>query len=261
MTKRNFNLRAAALLIGVFFGGNALAVPFMVLAQGGTATGGTASGENPANFCSRLLEVKSKVNGGLADRTTKLAEARTARDGKLDAGQADRDAKLADTRAKADANRQDHYAKLLEKADTDAKKQAVQTFRTAVEAAVAARRAAIDEAIKTFRQGVDGAITARKAAVDTAVNTFTASVNAATAKADTDCAGKVAPRTARETFQASLRAAREKLRTGRQALEKRKDVVTPLRTERKAAVDKAIADFKAAVEAAKNTLKAALGGN
>ncbi len=58
-----------------------------------------------------------------------------------------------------------------------------------------------------------------------------------------------------------MKSAQDKFKSDRQAIEKLKDSLEPIRATRKQAVEKAIADFKTAMEKARTDLKAAFGGN
>jgi len=56
-----------------------------------------------------------------------------------------------------------------------------------------------------------------------------------------------------------MKTAQDKFKSDRQAIEKLKDSLEPIRAARKQEAEKAIADFKAAMEKARADLKAALG--
>jgi len=82
---------------------------------------------------------------------------------------------------------------------------------------------------------------------------------AALASAKSSCAAGTAPATVRTNLKAALDVARANLETARKSVEKVGPNLDTLKAARKAAVDKANADFKAAVQAALAKLKAALG--
>ena len=75
----------------------------------------------------------------------------------------------------------------------------------------------------------------------------------------TDCAAGVVPATARATYMASMKAAHDKFKVDRDAIEKLGAKIEALAKIRNTAVKKAMDDFKTAAEAARATLKAALG--
>ncbi len=227
--------------------------------QAATSTKSDLSAKAGVAFCDRFLETAGKIDQKVKERESKLETKRTERLNILTTRKNERDAKLDENRVKRDANFAEHFAKLEARAQNDAQKQAVATFKAAMENALNARRIAVDAAIKTFRDGVQSAIDSRKATIDAAIVTFKAAEQAAIEKAKADCVVGVAPETIKQTLQASLKTARENLVKARQEVDKKQDVMKPLIETKKQAMEKAQADFKAAVEKAKNDLKAALG--
>lgn len=210
----------------------------------------------PKGFCTRVNEFTSRIDERITDREAKLQAKRQERANNLVEQKNKRDTLRSKNRVGRDENRQEHYTKLESRATTDAQKQAVVVFKTTVEAAVSARKAVVDNAIKAFRQSVDQSIASRKSAVDGAINTFKNAKIAAVEKAKADCAARVDPRTVRETFRTNMKAAQDKFKSDRQAIETLKDTFEPIRTARKQAVEKAIADFKMIMEKARTDLKA-----
>jgi len=208
-------------------------------------------------ICTTISNLASKYDQRVSDRETKLEEKRTEITDRINNLWAERDAKLAEKRTKWDTNREEHFAKLEEKAVTDGQKQALLVFRQAVTTAITSRRAAIDEAIKNFRQGVEQAKINRKAKVDTLNNTFRNSVKAAFEKAKTDCDAGVDIATIRENFREEVKAAKDKFESDRKDLEKLQTSMETLITTRREAIKKAIDDFKLAMEKAESDFKVA----
>lgn len=208
-------------------------------------------------FCSKIDQVVAPIDQRFAEREAKLQAKRQETADNLTKKISDRDAHLAEVRATADANRKAEYAKLEARATTDAQKQAVAAFEATTDAAIAARKAAVDSAISMLRQNVAQAIATRKAAVDTATNTFKTAKTAAIQKAKTDCAAGVDAKTVRDTFKASMKTAQNKLKSDYQAIDKVKGSFETIRTEKKQALDKAFADFKTTMEKARTDLKLA----
>lgn len=210
-------------------------------------------------FCALLTRTDAaRPVQQLADQEQKLSAKRAERDLRMTARRSQQDSKLAEVRAANDAKRSDHVDKLLELAQTDAHKQAVAAFQAALDAAMSARRAAVDKAQQDFKSGVDAAISARKSAADAAVKAFKDALTAAEAKAKTDCAATGADQAKiREAFRASVESARTQLKTALQAAEKLGPQVSTLAQTKNAAVKKAMDDFKAAAETARTNLKAA----
>ena len=94
-----------------------------------------------------------------------------------------------------------------------------------------------------------------------AIKTYTGAVLAATTKAKTSCAAKVSPTTVRLTYMAAIKAAQDKLKSDLKALDNLGGAIKPLIDAHKAALDKAAANFKSAMEKARADLKTALGTN
>jgi len=208
------------------------------------------------SLCSKLTDFVSKFEQKVIGHESKLETKRTDILNRITAKRDERNTKLAGNRTKWDDNRNEHYAKLEERAQTDVQKQAVDTFKVAIEAAVAKRRAAVDAAIQSSRQQTDLLIASRKSSVDGAVNAFKAAVDAAIKIAELDCAGSTDSKTVRQTLISSLKAAQEKFKTDRQAIDKLGPIISQMTTTRNQAIQKAFDDFKAELEAAKTALKA-----
>lgn len=209
-------------------------------------------------FCTLLTSHVGSVMSKMGDMGAKLDERRLERDARLASRETERQQKVTDLRAKADSRRAELLAKLEDKATTDAQRQALSAFQSAVNAAVTARRAAIDAANEAFRTGLHAAIADRKAKADAAVKAFKTAITAALNKAKADCAAGVDAATVRANLRTATQAALEKLKSDRQAIDKLGDTVKGLVDARRAAHDKAMADFKAAMEKARADLKAAM---
>ena len=214
-----------------------------------------AAGEN---FCTIIDSITVKVEGAISEREGKYQSNRTQRRTKLDERFKERDDKRATNRSDWDTRRSEWQIKLSDRASTTEAKARVTAFIAEIDMAVAARKTAVDAAVATYRNGINSEVASRQTLVDQYAATFKSETDAALTKAKTDCAGTVTPKMVRTTYVASMKAAREKLKTSIAAIEKRKDAVQPLADARKAAVEKAIIDFKTAVTAAKEKLKAAL---
>ena len=217
--------------------------------------------ENKEKFqaatCENIVDQANQISEKIKERVSTRVQRRTDREENLDGRFAERDQKLADIRARWDKRRQEFYDKLEEKAGTDEQKQAVAEFKKAVEAAVVARRAAIDKAIADFREGLKDLIEGKKSGVDSAATQYKQSVEAAVAKAKADCDNGVSLATVQTNLRTDLQSAREKLQTARQNIEKLGPQVKALIDARQAAVKEAIEDFKTALEKARADLKEA----
>lgn len=246
--KTNFRKISISILVML------LAVSFLlpVLSM---AKSDNAGGKNKGVFCSRIENWIERVDQNLAKNQERLTNRQEERLQNLEKRRLQREEKLAEHREKWEQNREEQYTKLEEKAQTDAQKQAVLEFKQAVEAAISARKTAVDAAISTFRTGLDQLINNRKTATENARNAYRNAYQVAVQKAKDDCAAGVDANQIRTTFMAELKAGKDKYNSDRQAIEK---ISTKTLVEtRQDAFKKALNDFKAAIQAAKDELRAA----
>ncbi len=240
-------------LVGAFFAAAIVLVPFLILAQTPTPTGNVRE-----KFCERVGGSVSNISERLSAKIANLADVRQDRLQRISEHQVSYSEKLQESREKWDENRAQQFNALEDKAETDAERQAVVQFKTAMTAAISARRTAVDAAIAAFRSGLQAAISSRKTAADAAIAAYKSAIDAANAKARTDCAAGLNVRTVRDNYVAALKLARDKYNTDRQNVENLGGKVKALVTARRQAMEKAHNDFKTAAEAARARLKAAL---
>lgn len=218
-----------------------------------------ATGEGKNLICSRISELRAKTTARLGEKNTKLGERQTERNQKITDNREKRDNKLSESRTNWNERRNEFFQKLEEKAITDAQKQAVATFKSAVETAIAKRKADVNAAISAFRTDFDKLISDRKMAVDQARITLNNSISMAFDKADTDCKNGVSAVTVRENLKTSLKNAQEKFTADKKTIDKIKTGAQTLIAAKKTAFEKAISDFKNAMQTAKNMLKPFFG--
>lgn len=235
-----------------------LGVSTLVYAQNENA--GSTGKENAAdNFCSKISELGSKVDQMITGKLVNLDSKRSERDKKLGEKRAEIDQKLGENRQKWDSNRAEHYAKLQEKADTDAKKQALLNFISAVDKAIADRRTAVNAAQDAFRNGIDKLLTSRGTKADQITAEYKKAIEDAVAKAKSDCSDSSKSATIRQELKDALKVARQKFTSDKQGIDKLGEQVKTLIDVRKAAFEKAKADFQTAMNKAKADLKAVFG--
>jgi len=232
-----------------------------VYAQNGNKNNERSTGANADNnFCSKIADLGSKVSQMISEKMGKLDLKRGERDQKLNEKRAEIDQKLGENRQRWDSNRAEQYAKLQEKADTDVKKQALLNFISAVDTAIAGRRAAINTAQNNFRTAIDKLVENRGGTADNVVDAYKAAVQSAITKAIGDCATQGADaKNIREMLMTELKAARGQYVSDKQEIDKLGEQVKTLTDARKVAFEKAKADFKTAVDKAKADLKTAFG--
>ena len=209
------------------------------------------------NFCTRITATTSELNGML----TKLGENRGKIRTNMLNNLSERKTKRAEEVRKFRSEFQSKFAKHLDKlgsnATTDEQKAALADFKSAVSAAQATRKAAVDAAIAAYTTAAQQTITDRESKVKDAATTFQTAVTAAIAQAKTDCANGVAPGTARQTMYTSIQTANKAFRDVVTALPD--GTLVNLAKTRDAAIRAANKAFRDAVKAAADVLKAALG--
>lgn len=215
------------------------------------------SNENAASkgICLKIDEILSKINERMEQREDQIKERIQNRIQEAEKNRGQRDENLIEFRENADEWREESYEKLEARAETDEQEAAVEEFKEAIEAAVDARRAAIDAAIDAFRGGVDGAWADHQSSIEGAANTCREAVKTAFEKAKSDCEDGIDAKTVRANLHASLQTARNQLKEDKTGVAKMRDLMDDLVEAKKTAFEKAVSDFKAAVQAAIAELK------
>lgn len=206
-------------------------------------------------ICLRVDELSSKIEERMSQKEEQIEARIQNRIQEAEENRGERDENLVEFRENADEWREESYEKLEAKVKTDEQKAAVEEFKEAIEAAVDARRAAIDAAIDTFRDGVDDAWADHQSSIEGAANAYREAVRTAFEKAKSDCEDGVDTKTVRANLHNSLQAARGKLKEDRTGVTKLRDLMHDLIEAKKTAFEKAISDFKAAVQTAVAELK------
>lgn len=215
-------------------------------------------GDGNGNFCSQLGKLEQNQLR-LTERQSKMEENRQKRDTNLANRYQERQSKRFENREKWDANRSEHFDALMELADTDAKKQAVTQFQSAVSSAISTRQSAFDTAIEVFRVSADNLWQSKKADADNLVNAFRNQVQAIIANIKEECGLENANDTAlRNTFREQVQSAKKSLQSGKSSVEEMKSSIQNLNEAKKQAMKKALAEFKVTMEQARTDLKTAL---
>jgi deoxyribodipyrimidine photolyase len=256
-------MRLSRLIITALAG--SLLVPALALAEDGrhsddaSPTPAASPRVEGALFCLRFADATGDLRTNTNDQFTKVQTNLTTRKQKVDSDFAELKTKLAQSRSTSDQKLTDKFADLEAKATTDTQKQAVAAFKTAVLKAVADRRATVDAANEAYHQAVLTAAGSRQTTLQTASTTYKTAVANALAAAQASCTAGVAPATVRANLKTALTNARTALEAARMNSEKVGPNLDGAKATRKAAIEKANADFKTAVQSALTTLKAALG--
>lgn len=156
--------------------------------------------DKPGGFCARIDDLIAKTEreiGGLSGR----AEAHRAdQTGKIEENRQNRDIARQKGRSQRDAILLAHIAKLKERANTDAKRQAVASYEQIITAALAGRQTSVDAITAVYRTAANKAVADRQAALRIAVSALIATVKTAEEKAKTDCAAGIADAAVRTAF-------------------------------------------------------------
>lgn len=210
-----------------------------------------------ADICKRYTETKlgRTTDDKRNEFTTRLSQKGTD----LGDKRSEWDDKRTEARLMADQKREEHYAKLTEKAVTDVQKQAVEVFKQAVEKAVSDRRTAQDTARQSYRSGVDAILANRKSTLEAESGDFKLAVEAALAKAKTSCENGTPVDTVKSVLKTDLEAAKSALKTAKDENGKVSEEIRALVEVRKTAIQSAKEAFDAAMQDAKTALETALG--
>ncbi|MCX6791202.1 MAG: hypothetical protein NTV62_03375 [Candidatus Gribaldobacteria bacterium] len=217
----------------------------------------TPKANNNQAFCDKILQLGENFSQKVAQEELKLEEERDKKIQLADDHRGEIDQKRSQNRASWSENRLEQFAKIEERAQTDAQKQAVIKFREAVSTAIADRQSKVDTAVTIFRKGMDDALSTRKSTVDEAVKAFRQKVGAIYAKAKTDCETGVAVNTIRNDVKQGIKTAQDNYKTARGKIDKKAEAVKSLTEAKKKALEKAMEEFRIMLEKAKKDLKVA----
>lgn len=210
-----------------------------------------ASSTREVGFCSQIDKILVQVDTKTTLPGEKRVENITNREEKRVVTRSEVDA----TREENDSKRKIQLEELTRRATTEEQKAAVTAFITAVEKALATKKASTDTLLETHRAEIDKNVATRKSAIEKATATLKTDIETAKAKAKSDCANGVNGDTVRTTLKDSIQKAQAAFRTTLQPLQNTADTT---KQEAKKKELKVIEDtFKKSVEQAKNNLKSA----
>jgi hypothetical protein len=233
----------------------AITGPLGVAAENATSTP-SGSGKD---FCDRVGTISTNLERRISNREEQFRQLKDNRLKTFLQHASSTAERLDNTRDKWDENRKEHYTKLLERADTDAKKQAVEKFRAAMDAATAKRRAAIDAAIKTFETDVKNMLSSRKGGLEKAAADFRSSEQAAIKEAQDACKGGKNIKTTRETLNRKLHTIQRNFEGDRRDANRLGVGLDGLARKRQEAFREAREAYESAARKARQELKAAFG--
>jgi len=210
----------------------------------------------PNVFCSRVTEVTDKINSDLKIKTEKFINNREERISKLENKWSTRDQKREENINLQNERQNNRLVALMERADTDAKKQAVNNFKEVITSATKERRESVDNAITSFRNGVQDLIDKRFGNIDSSVVTLRSSVETAISKAKESCVNGVSGDEVRNTLKNEIKLAYEKFKADKTEVIIKTEIEN-LNNTRKKAVEEAMNKFKVDMEKAKIELREA----
>lgn len=196
------------------------------------------------SICSRMDAIYENIENRARDREQKIFEISQEKKSRIEERRNLITQNLESRRFEWDENRKERYAKLMERAQTDAQKIAVVNFQKAIEEAVAQRRNAINKATEEFRGSMDSALSDRKNLIDKAVETYQKDRKEAFEKAKASCDAGRSSSEVRAQLHSDLESALKKFRSSRMSAEKLNEKVKLLSETKRQAVKKAIEDFR-----------------
>ncbi len=231
-----------------------------MIGSGASALGNASSTKTGTeNYCARFSALSQKYEQNVTKQITDLRDRVQTQTQKVQTNRADFDAKLAQHRQQWTQNRQSLYARLNGRAKTDVEKQAVATFRSAIETAVTIREQSVDAARSAYRQAADQLISQHRTMVEQVLDEFQSSIRAAITQAQKDCSSGTAPVQVRAAFRQALEAARQARKSGVGEIDKTGPQMEQLAQVRNAAIQQAINAYRNSLHAAVSALRQAFG--
>ena len=214
-----------------------------------------------AKACEVITQIYSRIEQRLTQRETQLNEKIVEIGNKYAEKNQQRETILGQRREKWDENRQEQFAKLQEKAQTDSQKQAVIAFVKTITQAVKDRRAAFDKAISDFQKGLQAINKSRVGTLSKAVTDYKSSVKEAFDKADQSCESGIAIKTIRNNLREDLQGVRSQYQADIKKFQGNGAEIQKLVEAKKEAMNKAKDEFKVTLDQALAILKAAMPNN
>lgn len=242
-------------LLSICFFGAVFYLPHFALAEN---IASARKEEGVQNFCARAGTLDGTIKNRIREHELKLATKRTEAENKVRTTWADEDKDRLEKMTAADAARETQFTELMAYAKNDTQRAAVTVFQTTVTEAVKTRRAAVDSAIKTYRDDILSLYDSRKGILEKTISSLKEKSSSALVKAKEDCVNGVPTATVRERYLANLKKAESDAQSIRTDFKKNPESREPIIAVRKAALQKAEADFKASLEKARTDLRVAL---
>lgn len=214
-----------------------------------------------SDYCGSIDTRANAVQARIDDKLSTLSSVWKAQDEKLtmlNSSQASAEAAL---RSSIDAERSKNIADLRAKARTDAERQAVDAYASAVGQAVQARRQVVDEARAIFKNSLLTIISERQATLSGQAQALKLGVADAYATAQNNCSDAMPANQVRVSLLQALAAARQHYQSERTDDPTVGQQIRQLIADRQASVTSANDTFNTATATARQTLKAAFGAD
>jgi hypothetical protein len=223
-------------------------------------TAGNPAKSNLSGFCESLSKRIPPIQNQLADMLNKLEQRGADRKTNLNESWTNYQNALNNQQNKQNKDFSADADKLNQRAKTDAEKTAVSAFIRAIHTAITTRRLAVKTALDVFHGAVTAAMESNKAAVLSSIKGSADALTIAFNKAEADCASGSIQQKIRTNLISAMQSAKSSFVSARS----KDDISSQMKqlvTAKNAALEKAHQDFRAAVIAARDTLKAILGSS
>lgn len=205
--------------------------------------------------CQSLDQLSIKLQAKLNERMAKVDSKRADIAAKAAAGRTERLEDLATKRAQWDEQRQKNFDKLLEKAESDEQKLAVQEYISTIKQAITARRAANDTALATFHSELESLKKTTDQSVKSNISNNSATIIQAIATAKAACQSGQNIEAIKQNLTSTIMVGQMKTKDSRQALVKNQAFLDIVEKKNGAIKANNLA-FKEATQQARSHLKA-----
>lgn len=208
--------------------------------------------------CQRIPALELRLREQFENREEKISEHRQLREDKITAKRAEFEQRLQQLRTQRQQKLEVRIAELEALANTDEKKAALAAFQNAISTARNTWYDAIKNAIATFRQAIDDLINDRAAAIDAARAARKTAFLGAFAKAKAECEAGIPQNIVRENLKTDLKAVQDKFQTAiKNARETAGTAHEAAVSAKKEAFKNAHDEFEAALKEARDQFQAA----
>lgn len=237
---------------------NLIVIAFAIMTVLVQVNGVYASRDTNEDFCQQVQLADKNIQAKVQDRKQAFEIEKKAKKQQWQKEINTRDKALSQTRSAWDKNRQEQYNAMLHKASNEQQKNAIEQFRTTIEAAISKRRSTIDNAVSSYTQSVQSLLFASNSELDQQVQKYQQRISDATNQAKQDCAQKDSSEVVRTTLTQQLQQTKGPLDLQRNSAMTMRDQYSLTLNQPKATITQAEQEFNRTLQQALTTLKAAL---